>query len=146
MEEDEPSMTAGVSSGRLESELENVCRELGLVNAKISELQETKDSLLRRRDQLSVEIQARKKRREFVRHPSEVKIGILAMLCCSFETKKVACNNAKFQISNGRLQYHERLSTIILPPVAVHTHLICIAQSVRPWNAMLTSLACMGLR
>ncbi|CAN0003574.1 unnamed protein product, partial [Scytosiphon promiscuus] len=56
-------MTAGVPSGALEVELENVCRELGLVNAKVSELLDTQSSLQARRDRLSKEIQARKKRR-----------------------------------------------------------------------------------
>lgn len=56
--------TAGQSSGRLESELENVCRELSLVDARVAELLDQQSSLCRRRDQLSVEIQARKKRRE----------------------------------------------------------------------------------
>lgn len=59
-------MTAGVPSGDLETELENVCRELGLVNAKVSELLDTQSSLQARRDRLSTEIQARKKRREYV--------------------------------------------------------------------------------
>lgn len=65
MEEDGPSekMTAGVSSTHLESELENLCREIDLVDVKLMELQETKLSLTRRRNQLSAEIQARKKRR-----------------------------------------------------------------------------------
>lgn len=66
MEKDGPNqiMTAGVSSAHLESELENLCREIDLVDVKMMELQETKRSLARRRDELSVEIQARKKRRE----------------------------------------------------------------------------------
>ncbi len=83
MEENGSSMTAGVSSSHLESELENVVRELGIVNVRISELQETKSALLRRRDQLSVEIQARKKRREFVLHPQEVE-GTRRALACRF--------------------------------------------------------------
>lgn len=58
-------MTAGRASGRLESELENVCRELGLVEAKLADLLEQQNSLCSRRDQLSAEIQARKKRCEF---------------------------------------------------------------------------------
>ena len=57
-------MTAGRSSGRLESELENVCRELSLVEAKVAELLEQQNSLRARRDQLSGEIRARKKRCE----------------------------------------------------------------------------------
>lgn len=66
MEEDGSNkrMTAGVSSAHLESELENLCREIDLVDVKLMELQETKQSLTRRRDELSVEIQARRKRRE----------------------------------------------------------------------------------
>ena len=59
-------MTAGRSSGRLESELENVCRELNLVEAKVAELLEQQNSLRARRDQLSGEIRARKKRSEFL--------------------------------------------------------------------------------
>lgn len=62
-EENGSNITAGVSSGNLESELENACREIALVEVKIHELLETKSSLVARRDQLSVEIQARKKRR-----------------------------------------------------------------------------------
>lgn len=58
--------TAGVSSGHLESELENACREIALVEVKIHELLEAKSSLVARRDQLSVEIQARKKRRKYI--------------------------------------------------------------------------------
>lgn len=57
-------MTAGRSSGRLESELENVVRELSLVDGKLAELLDQQSSLCSRRDQLSSEIQARKKRRE----------------------------------------------------------------------------------
>lgn len=66
MEEDGPnkSMTAGVSSAHLESELENLCREIDLVDVRLMELTESKSALLRRRNQLSAEIQARKKRRE----------------------------------------------------------------------------------
>jgi len=68
-----PSMTAGVSSIHLESELENVVRELELVDVRLSELQDAKSALLRRRDRLSVEIQARKKRRELCFIPGERK-------------------------------------------------------------------------
>lgn len=64
MEDDESKRTAGVSSRQLESELENACREIALIDVKISELLETKSSLVSRRDQLSMEIQARKKRRQ----------------------------------------------------------------------------------
>lgn len=65
MEEDGCStMTAGVPSGHLEGELENVCRELALVDAKVAELLDTQTALQTRRDQLSTEIQARQKRRE----------------------------------------------------------------------------------
>lgn len=58
--------TAGRESGQLESELENVCRELGLVENKVAELLAQQTSLCNRRDQLSAELQARKKRREFI--------------------------------------------------------------------------------
>ncbi|CAM9666583.1 unnamed protein product, partial [Ectocarpus sp. 12 AP-2014] len=64
MEEDgSNTMTAGVPSGHLEGELENVCRELALVDAKVAELLDTQTALQTRRDQLSTEIQARQKRR-----------------------------------------------------------------------------------
>lgn len=65
MEEDgsNRSTTAGVSSAHLESELENLCREVELMDVQLMELQEARQSLARRRDMLSVEIQARKKRR-----------------------------------------------------------------------------------
>lgn len=56
-------MTTNRSTGQLESELENVCRELSLVEGKVAELLAQQSSLCGRRDQLSVEIQARKKRR-----------------------------------------------------------------------------------
>lgn len=57
--------TAGKSSSSLESELENVCRELGLLEHKISQMLQQQTALCKRREQLSAEIQARKKRREF---------------------------------------------------------------------------------
>lgn len=56
-------MTTGRSTGQLEIELENVCRELNLVEGKVAELLVQQSSLRGRQDQLSVEIQARKKRR-----------------------------------------------------------------------------------
>lgn len=55
---------AGKKDMQLESELENVCRELGLVEGKIAELLAQQSSLCDRRDQISAELQVRKKRRE----------------------------------------------------------------------------------
>lgn len=56
--------TAGRPSGSLESELENVCREITLIEGKVADFLEQQSSLVHRREQLSKEIQARKKRRE----------------------------------------------------------------------------------
>lgn len=79
-------MTAGVPSGHLETELENVCRELDLVNAKVSELLDTQSSLQARRDRLSTEIQARKRRRKLelfllsLAHPSLFSLVLLSVV------------------------------------------------------------------
>ena len=56
--------TAGRTSGSLESELENVCRELALLEQKISQMLQQQTALCERRNQLTGEIQARRKRRE----------------------------------------------------------------------------------
>lgn len=58
-------VTAGRLSSQLESELENVCRELGLVEEKLAELLAQQGSLIDRKNQLTKELKARKKRREF---------------------------------------------------------------------------------
>lgn len=63
--EDIGVVTAGRENSQLESELENVCRELGLVESKLAELLAQQSSLCDRRDQISAELQARKKRREY---------------------------------------------------------------------------------
>lgn len=59
-------VTIGKQSGELESELENVCRELGLVERTLADLLERQSALSSRKDQLSAELKARRSRREWV--------------------------------------------------------------------------------
>lgn len=61
-------ITAGRADAQLESELENVCRELSLVEQQLAELLAQQSSLCDRRDQISAELKARKKRREYFCH------------------------------------------------------------------------------
>lgn len=88
MEEDgSNTMTAGVPSGHLEGELENVCRELALVDAKVAELLDTQTALQARRDQLSTEIQARQKRRErFAVHSDALFLQVVNQGCPCMHT------------------------------------------------------------
>lgn len=71
--------TAGILSSQLESELENVCREMELVEQRLAELLTQQGHLADRKDHLTQELQARKKRREWV--PTRMVYTCVCHLC-----------------------------------------------------------------
>lgn len=74
--------TAGKLSSQLESELENVCREMELVEERLAELLAQQGHLADRREHLTQELQARKKRRKWVR--TRTMYTCIRFLCCIF--------------------------------------------------------------
>lgn len=103
--------TAGRTSSNLESELENVCRELELLEHKISQMLQQQTALCARREQLSAEIQARKKRREF--SSSKFVASRMQYNIWCFEAPK-AEHSAIWATSNVCEKKHHVLSTIAL--------------------------------